>query len=30
MASNDVMIVGGGTGGVEIVLDAFAPGRLAR
>jgi glycerol-3-phosphate dehydrogenase len=30
MASNDPVILGGGTLGVEIALDAFAPGRLAR
>jgi glycerol-3-phosphate dehydrogenase len=30
MASNDAVIVGGGTVGAEIALDAFAPGRLAR
>jgi glycerol-3-phosphate dehydrogenase len=30
MASNDAVIVGGGTVGVEIALDAFASSRLAR
>jgi hypothetical protein len=31
MASNDAVIRGGGgTVGVEMALDAFAPGRLAR
>ena len=30
MASNYAVIVGVGTVGLEIALDAFAPGRLAR
>jgi glycerol-3-phosphate dehydrogenase len=30
MASNDAVIVGGGTVGVEIALDAFEVGLLAR
>ena len=28
--TDDAVIVGGGTVGVEIALDAFAPSRLAR
>jgi len=30
MASNDAVIVGRGTVGLESALDAFGPGRLAR